>query len=141
MDNAVARGARRKVEATERTWKGTAFSLKPARAVAARRMRSKTRGAEAREEHYPVPLPADRSLGGSWRRSQGHAGSRDRLFLAAASSLRASQNLCAGVLSCARRPCAGISKVKADIHHVHVIGAGGDGRRHRRMVRAPGPDG
>ena len=55
VDNAVRAVLAGKVEATERTWKGTAFSLKPARAVAARRMRSKTAEGRAREEHYPAP--------------------------------------------------------------------------------------
>ena len=123
VENAVGAVLAGKVEATERTWKGTAFSLKPARAVAARRMRSKT-AERVREEHYPAPyrlIDLWEDHGGDPKAMQdAEIASFSRLLVA-----RASQNLVRAFFL--REKLRGFAKVKSDIHHVHVIGAGAMG--------------
>lgn len=123
VDNAVRAVLAGKVDAAERGWKGAAFSLKPARAVAARRMRAKT-AERAREDHYPAPY----RLIDLWEDHGGDPKAMQEAEIASFSRLlaaRASQNLVRAFFL--REKLRGIAKVKADIGHVHVIGAGAMG--------------
>lgn len=121
--NAVKAALAGSIDAAKGTWTGTAFSLKAARAVAARRMRAKT-GEKAREEHYPAPY----RLIDLWEDHGGNSKAMQEAEIASFSRLLAgqtSQNLVRAFFL--REKLRGIGKVKADIGHVHVIGAGAMG--------------
>jgi 3-hydroxyacyl-CoA dehydrogenase / enoyl-CoA hydratase / 3-hydroxybutyryl-CoA epimerase len=121
--NAVRAALAGKVEASAGTWKGTAFALKPARALAARSMRSRT-AAKAREEHYPAPY----RLIDLWEDHGGDAKSMQAEEIQSFSRLLAGQtsrNLVRAFFL--RERLRGIGKAKAQIRHVHVIGAGAMG--------------
>jgi 3-hydroxyacyl-CoA dehydrogenase / enoyl-CoA hydratase / 3-hydroxybutyryl-CoA epimerase len=123
VDNAVRAVLAGKVDEAGGTWSGTAFSLKPARAVAARRMRAKT-AERAKEEHYPAPF----RMIDLWEDHGGDPKAMQEAEIASFSRLlagRTSQNLVRAFFL--REKLRANGKVKADIGHVHVIGAGAMG--------------
>jgi 3-hydroxyacyl-CoA dehydrogenase / enoyl-CoA hydratase / 3-hydroxybutyryl-CoA epimerase len=123
VENAVRAVLAGKIDRAGGSWKGTAFSLKPARAVAARRMRSKT-AERAKEVHYPAPF----RMIDLWEDHGGDPKAMQSEEIASFSRLlagRTSQNLVRAYFL--REKLRANGKVKADIGHVHVIGAGAMG--------------
>jgi 3-hydroxyacyl-CoA dehydrogenase / enoyl-CoA hydratase / 3-hydroxybutyryl-CoA epimerase len=121
--NAVRAALAGKMDESRGSWMGIAFALKPARALAARRMRAKTAG-KAREEHYPAPY----RLIDLW---EDHGGDPQAMQ---AEEIQSFSRLLAGQTSrnlvrafFLREKLRGIGKAKADVAHVHVIGAGAMG--------------
>jgi 3-hydroxyacyl-CoA dehydrogenase/enoyl-CoA hydratase/3-hydroxybutyryl-CoA epimerase len=123
VGEAVRRAADGRIGGRDAGLRARAFSLQPARAYAARRMRQKT-GEQAREEHYPAPY----ALVDLWER---HGGDRDAMQRAEIDSFahlvtgETAPNLVRVFFL--REQLKSLGRGDHGIRHVHVIGAGAMG--------------
>ncbi|RIY03800.1 fatty-acid oxidation protein subunit alpha [Aureimonas flava] len=104
-------------------WKSTAFALRPARSLAARRMRAEAAKA-ARPENYPAPF----RLIDLWERDGGDAARMRAAELESFAELietPTSRNLVRVFFL--REAMRGLKDGPSEIRHVHVIGAGAMG--------------
>jgi 3-hydroxyacyl-CoA dehydrogenase / enoyl-CoA hydratase / 3-hydroxybutyryl-CoA epimerase len=120
VDAAVRAAVRGELETSRGSWKGKAFSLKPARALAARQMRAKA-AKQAPEANYPAPY----RLIDLWEDFGGDADDMQRAEIASFSELlagRAAQNLIRVFFL--REGLRALGRKPFDVDHVHVVGAG-----------------
>ncbi len=123
LKNAIAAIVAGDVSKQKQGLKGAAFSLGPARALAARQMRSKT-AEKAPQEHYPAP----HALIDLWEE---HGGERRAMQ---EGEIKSFANLLTGETAqnlvrvyFLREKLKGLGDGDHDIGHVHVIGAGSMG--------------
>ena len=123
----IAAAVRAAVDGTmkpaRRSWKNAAFSLGPARSLAASRMRAEAEK-RAPSAHYPAPY----GLISLWEEHGNHATAMQEAEIRSFSELlagRTAQNLIRVFFL--REKLKGIGKGESGVFHVHVIGAGAMG--------------